>query len=119
MTDTPLPQEAVGNRSLENADEDQTERRQGEDVPRDETLEDLAVQDEIESDEEGGSTESSVETDSTIVERADGSKRRRMTVYLELDVAKRLGFQSVEENKSKTEVVNDALKAYLPEEFGV
>jgi hypothetical protein len=50
---------------------------------------------------------------SAIVTRKDGRTRRRITVYLSVDLAKKLKVQAATEDLEMSQVVESALAAYL------
>lgn len=54
-------------------------------------------------------------TSAAVVERADGRKRRRMTIYLPPDLAKKLKVASAVEEKEMSDIVTSALQEYLSE----
>lgn len=48
-----------------------------------------------------------------VIERKDGRKLRRTTVYMEIDLAKRVGVHAVLRGVDQTQIIKEALLEYL------
>jgi len=49
----------------------------------------------------------------TVIERKDGRMLRRTTVYMEVDLAKRVGVHAVMRGVDQTQIIKEALLEYL------